>query len=271
MRKGRSSCPTTAPSTPTAASCSWRSRPFRPTRAGLRHSIPAAEARGLRRYGELTDAPVAVAHYWSVANLWTLVDLARMQPRDGQYELELTDAMRFNEMGRFGDRTIGTVPPLELRLEVEELDERADPNTATVVITDTQMLAAGQPLVDEVEQSIAFLLFRYGRWDVETPAEVDAHGRLTSFALQAAPPVEARENVERQGFALVGALSSMYSALFNEVTLDDEGAVRRLDHHSEPGEFGSLIPADYFERPEHQLKLWVLHLQPADEDDDPED
>lgn len=54
------------------------------------------------------------------------------------------------------------------------------------------------------------------------------------------------------------------------ITLDDDDAVRRLDHHSEPGEFGSLIPADYFERSDRQLKLWVLHQQPADEDDDAE-
>jgi hypothetical protein len=236
----------------------------------LRHSIPTAEAEGLRRYGRLTHAPVAVAHYWSAANLWTLVDLDRMQPRDGQYELELAEAMKFNQMGRFGDRTVGTVPPLELRLDVEELGERARADTATVVIRKAQMLAAGQPLVDEVEQHIAFLLFRYGRWDVDTPAEVGPTGRITSFALQAAPP-EAREIVERQGFAMVGALSSMYSAAFNEITLNDEGAVRRLDHHSEPGEFGSLIPADYFERSSRRLKLWVLHQQSDEEDVDSEE
>lgn len=233
----------------------------------LRHRIRAAEAHGLRRYGRLTGAPVAVAHYWSAANLWTLVDLEDMQPRDGQYELEVAEAMKFNQMGRFGDREVGTVPPLVLRLEVEELGERGRPDTATVVIRNAQVLAAGQPLVDEVEQRIAFMLFRYGRWVVDTPAEVDPTGRITSFALQAGPPEEAREIVERQGFAMVGALSSMYSAMFNEITLDDEGAVRRLDHRSEPGELGSLIPADYFERSDRRLKLWVLHLQPHEKDD----
>jgi hypothetical protein len=233
----------------------------------LRHSIPTAEVRALRRYGQLTGAPVAIAHYWSAANMWTLVDLGRMRPGEGRYELELTEALKANQMGRFGDRTIGTVPPLALRLEVEEFGERTQPDTATIVIKDVQMLAAGQPLVDEVEQRIAFLLFRFGGWPVDTPTELDAHGKLASFALEAAPPEEARAMVERQGFAMVGALSSMYSAMFNEITLDDEGAVRRLDHHSEPGEVGSLIPADYFERAERRLALWVLHLQPADPDE----
>lgn len=228
----------------------------------FRHRVPEAEVDGLRRYGALTGAPVAIAHYWSAANLWTLVDLDRMQQRGGQYELKLTEAIRLNQMARFGDRTIGTVPPLELRLEVEELGERLRPDTATVVIRQTQMLAAGKQLADEVEQQIAFLLFRYGSWDIEIPAEIDSAGRITSFALQAAPPEEARKIAERQGFAIVGALSSMFSAMFNEITLDDEGAVRRLDHHSEPGEIGSLIPADYFERSDRRLKLWVLRLQP---------
>lgn len=181
--------------------------------------------------------------------------------------------MKFNQMGRFGDRTVGTVPSLELRLEVEELGERARPDTATVVIRNVQLLAAGQSLVDDVEQRIAFLLFRYGRWDVDIPAEVDPTGRITSFTLQAAPPEDTREMIERQGFAMVGALNSMYSAMFNEITLDDEGAVRRLDHHSEsePGELGTLIPGDYFERSDRHLKLWVLHLQPAEEDADTEE
>ncbi len=69
---------------------------------------------------------------------------------------------------------------------------------------------------------------------------------------------------------LLGALSAMYSAMFTEITLDDDGSVRRLDHHSEPGELGSLIPADYFERPDRQLKLWVFHQEAADGDDDSE-
>jgi hypothetical protein len=232
----------------------------------LHHRIPAAEVHGLRRYGELTDTAVAVAHYWSAANLWTLIDLERMRSRDGRYELGLGEAIKFNQMARFGDRTIGTVPPLELRLEVEELGDRARPDTATVLIKNTQLLAAGQSLEDEVERKIAFLLFRYGRWDLETPAEIDADGRITSIALQAAPPPETRKEVERHGFAMVGALSSMYSAMFNEITLDDEGAVRQLDHHSEPGELGSLIPGDYFERLDRRLKLWVLRVQPANED-----
>ncbi len=242
-----------------------------PSPRRLHHGIPAAEVEGLRRYGELTGSPVAVAHYWSAANLWTLVDLELMQPVNGRYELHLTKAMKFNQMARFGDRTIGTVPPLELRLESEEFGERTHPNTATVVIRDTELRAAGRTLTDGVEKQIAFLLFRYGRWDIETPAEIDSTGRITSISLQAAPPEEMRQVVEEQGFAIVGALSSMYSAMFNEVTLDDEGAVQRLDHHSEPGELGSLIPAGYFERSGRRLKLWVLHLQPADADDPDEE
>lgn len=237
-----------------------------PNPSRLRHAIPAAEVQALRRYGELSGAPVALAHYWSAANLWTLVDLDRLQARGGRYELELTDALKANQMGRFGDRTIGTVPPLALHLTVEEFAPRTEPDIAPVVIKNVQMLAAGRPIVDEVEQRIAFLLFRYGGWPVDTPAELDDDGKLVSFALVAAPPEEMRPIVKGQGFAIVASLSSMYSAIFNEITLDDEGAVQRLDHHSEPGEIGSLIPDDYFERPDRELALWVLHLQPADAD-----
>lgn len=235
-----------------------------PTPRRMRHSIPAAEVHAMHLYGQLTGAPIAIAHYWSSANLWTLVDLDRMRSNGRRYEIELADALKANQMARFGDRTIGTVPPLALRLEVEEIAERNEPDAATINVKEAQMFAAGQPITDEVEQRIAFLLFRFGGWPVDRLADLDAQGKLMSFALQAAPPEDTRAIVERQGFAVVGALSSMYSAMFNEITLDDEGSVRRLDHHSEPGELGSLIPVDYFERSDRRLALWILHLQPAE-------
>jgi hypothetical protein len=59
--------------------------------------------------------------------------------------------MKFNQT-RFGDCMVGTVPPLELRLDVEELGEHVRPDTAHIVIKNTQLLAAGKPLADEVEQ-----------------------------------------------------------------------------------------------------------------------
>lgn len=229
----------------------------------LRHSISAGEFQGLSLYGELTGAPVAIAHYWAVMNVWTLIDLDQMARRGDRYEIELTEAMKLNQMARFGDANIGTVPPLELRLEVEELGERESPDTATIVTRKVELLAAGQELEDEVERRIAFLLFRHGRWEVDMPAETDSDGRVTSVTLRAAPPDDVMEIVERQGFALVGALSSLYSAMFNELTLNDEGAVERLDHHSEPGEFGTLIPADYFDREDRRLSLWVFRQQPG--------
>lgn len=230
----------------------------------LRHSISTSEFEGLRRYGELTGAPVSVAHYWSAFNAWTLVDLDHMRPQGGRFAIGMGEAMRFNQMSRFGDRMIGTKPPLEIRLEVEELGERVDENVARIEIDGLKLCAAGEELTDEVERRIAFSLFRFGKWQHETPAESDADGRIHMISLKAAPRDEEAEVVEEQGFAIVGVLSSMYSALFNEVTLSESGAVQRLDHHSEPGEFGSLIPSDFFERSDRRLRLWVLKLQPAD-------
>jgi hypothetical protein len=230
----------------------------------LSHSMRASEVDGLRRYGALTGAPVAVAHYWSAANIWTLVGLDRLKRSGDTYRLDLTQALKVNEMARFGDLSIGTVPPIALRLTVQEVAERTEPSTATIRIDDVQLLVAGQPILDEVEQRIAFLLFRYGGWPISQPAQLDAEGRLRSFDLEAAPPAEAQELVERQGMAMVGALSSMFSALFNEMTIDDEGGVQLLDHHPEPGELGSLIPPDYWEKPNRQLLLWALRQQLAD-------
>ncbi len=236
----------------------------RPSSQRLWHRIPENEFLGLKRYGELTGAPVAIAHYWSVANLWTLVDLERLQPSERHYRLDLSAALRFNQMSRFGDRMVGTVPPVELRLDVEEVKPRDASREATVLIRDAQILASGRTLHDSHERRIAFLLFRYGRWDIETLAEADSSGQITSFTLRASPPEDAAGLIARQGFAIAGHLSSMVSAVFNDVTLDDLGAVERLDHRFTPGEFGSLIPDDYFERSDRALRLWVLEVQAAD-------
>jgi hypothetical protein len=77
----------------------------------LRHSISTSEFEGLRRYGELTGAPVSVAHYWSAFNAWTLVDLDHMRPEGSRVAIGMGEAMRFNQMSRFGDRMIGTSGP----------------------------------------------------------------------------------------------------------------------------------------------------------------
>jgi hypothetical protein len=230
----------------------------------LRHSISTSEFEGLRRYGELTGTPVSVAHYWSAFNAWTLVDLHHMQPDGRRFAIDVGQAMRFNQMSRFGDRMIGTKPPLELRLEVEELRKRVDGNVARIQVTGVKLRAAGEELTDELERQIAFSLFRFGKWQHGTPVESGTDGRIHSISLKAVPPEEDDEVFERQEFAVVGVLSSMYSALFNEVTLNEAGAVERLDHHSEPGEFGSLIPPDFFKRPARRLRLWVLEVQPSD-------
>jgi hypothetical protein len=227
------------------------------------HSIRVSEVEGLRRYGELTGVPVSVAHYWSGPNLWTLIDLQHLRPSGNRSEIEIGEAMRFNQMRRFGDRIIATKPPLELRLRVDEHGERGE-NVATVEITELKQFAAGEELVDEFERRVAFLLLRFGRWQHETLAELGSEGRIQAISLKVTPPPEELENVENQGFAMVGILSSMYSALFNEATLDDAGAVQRLDHYSEPGEFGTLIPSDYPETPDQRLRLWIFDVQPAD-------
>jgi hypothetical protein len=53
------------------------------------HRLRAKEVSGLRRYGELMGVPIAIAHYWTAWNLWTVVDLDALSRRGQQYEIDL--------------------------------------------------------------------------------------------------------------------------------------------------------------------------------------
>jgi hypothetical protein len=60
-----------------------------PTHTSEPYRLSAAELEGLRRYGDLMDVPVALAHYWSAWNRWTLVGLDQLVRRGSVYQLSL--------------------------------------------------------------------------------------------------------------------------------------------------------------------------------------
>ena len=57
-----------------------------------------------------------LAHYWSAANQWTVVDPQVLERRKGKLVLRFETAMMANELGRMGDSMIGTRAPLTLSL-----------------------------------------------------------------------------------------------------------------------------------------------------------
>lgn len=237
---------------------------IRPGRALKPYALRSSDVDALNRYAQLTNASLLFALYWPDMNQWTLVPEQAFERKASKRQIDVCGAMMANQMFRLGDATIGTTPPLTLSIELEAVEEPMEGGVVPMRITKAEMSAAGVPLHDGLESNIAWTLFRYGRWEVgeqQTPHQ-DGDGWRIDFVSRPPGP-EAQQLAERQGFMGVGALSSLYSSLFNEATLDEDGHVEQLVHEPIPGMIGALIPSDYWEQSDRQLKLWRLEEHPA--------
>lgn len=229
------------------------------------HTISSTEMRGLRRYGELLGTPVAVAHYWTRWNIWTMVGLEQLKPRGSRYGINIADALVANTLARLGDRMIATRPPLTLTLSVEDIGKEArdrDTEQRAVRVTDARISVAGSTLHDDTEIKIAWFLLRFGDWEAEDPQIRMSDEAVQTIDISANPSPENLAQAEREGFATVGMLSSMYSRIYNELTLAPDGAVRELRHEPDPGELAALIPSDYWDRSDRTLPLWRFQAEP---------
>jgi len=229
--------------------------------------LRAGDVEAWRRWGELTDAPVALALWWAVPGQWTLTSLDRLRPRGSKLEIDLIDAMAANEMSRLGDCLLGTRPPLVFRLHVKQ-EDAVDPETsrALVRVTDVDLLAGGRTLEDELERRIASYFLRFGKWEVEQEPQHGPGGDVVTIDLVARPPVVDDQDAATQDFASVGMLSSLYAALFDEATLSAKGEVDELDVRPDPGALAKLIPDDFWDRADRALPLWRLNIHPVDPD-----
>jgi hypothetical protein len=233
---------------------------------GLEARIGIDELEALESYAELNNTRLLLAHYWSQANLWTLVDASVVARNGSVAKLKLTDAMRANEMCFLGDATIATTPPLVLRLSADPEapqtlgDEEADGRCrVSFTIDEAEVLAAGTTLTDDEERRIAQALMQFGPWEVEETADLGENDKIVSVDFTHRP-AEEQPDVPHQS---VGALSSLFSASFNQATLDEEGTPSRLAVDPEPGRMGDLIPADYWSREGRHLALWCFVVSPS--------
>lgn len=226
--------------------------------------ISPAEMDGLRTYADLTGARLVLAHYWSRFNVWTLSDAALYATPAGAV-IELEQAMRANEMGTLGDRSLATAHPLALRLHADQANPRSlDPagpgeQLASFVIGEVSVLSQDRVLIDPLEARVALFLMYFGGWEVEQTAQL-ADGKVTAVDFSFIPVEEARSGPPP---AMVGALSSMYTTFFNFATLDDDGNVSKLRREPTPGGLAELVPDDYFDNPDRRLPLWRFTLQPS--------
>ena len=236
--------------------------------------MKVGELDALATYAALTRARPVVAHYWAAANMWTAVDASVLKRRHGYASVDIGSAMKANEMVLLGDSMLATSAPLALRLTA---DPRA-PSTlapevdgtrlAEFVIGAVSVLGPRGEIVAEEERRLALFMMFYGGWDLHTvPIVEDESLVAVDHIFEPMAPPEEDESlraIEPAPFANAGFLSSMYSAMYNVATLDDDGSVRRLRHEPQPGALRKLVPEDYWEREDRVLELWRFQMQPSE-------
>ena len=221
------------------------------------YRIRSADVEAMVRYADLAKIPLRMAIYWAPWNQWTLNDPTRFT-RDGNYsEIEFFQAMRENEMAVLGDESIGTVYPLTLKLNAMlDKPRKISPDGQVLMHIEGWEIFAGEiPLEDRAEQNIAFYLMMYGRWNYDGGhIELD-EGGLPVAAVHTVSPEDITPN---QGFEIVDSLSSLYSQVYNSLTLED-GRVSRLNVNN-PTSIAPVIPRGFQKK---QLPLWRFILQPS--------
>jgi hypothetical protein len=226
-----------------------------------------ADLDALARYAAATHSRLLYAHYWSVFNTWTLVDTSVISRRGRRGRLELTDALMANELATFGDRMVGTKPPLTMSLIADKHHPRSEvPNTAgeeaRFTIADVEFSCGGAAIVDQLERSIALSLMYYGSWPSELQVRGGPDGLIEALDCVSRPAGPADE-IEAQGFAFAGTLSSLYSTQYNAATLGDHGAVVALGSVGAPRTIGALVPKDYWDTTARPLPLWLMEVRPS--------
>ena len=215
----------------------------------------------LERYASVFGKPVRIATYWSRWRLWTLVSTEHLPRGGNDRNLTMSKALKTNEMADIGDFTIGTVPPLRLRVTADRaksVPRVAKSPTETehlFTIGGVEMHSGDVKIIDPAEQSIAFYLMTHAPWQEREPVPEMEDGKLVAVDFIKEP---AQDEIPGEDFAMVAPMSSMISDAYLDLTTE-ESVVQRLSPNVSPGSLGMLIDPGY--RGKH-LRLWRFYQQP---------
>jgi hypothetical protein len=217
-----------------------------------------ADLDALRRYAGLTRSEPKVAIYWTRTGMWFLVDPDRFTVEGDGASIPMTTAMAESEMASLGDAMVGLVPPLEFRIDFEELPPFTELDDqgrreAKAVIRRTSISAGGKQLRSKTDARLAFYLIWNGRWP-ETQHDDFENDRLKAVRFVFEP----QEWQPEQGFAIAGFLSELIARSF-WLRTSDEGVVTRLRARLDPRTEGLVIPVDV---KISALGLRILRLRP---------
>ena len=122
-------------------------------------------------------------------------------------------------------------------------------------IAKVEKWCGNQLMQTKIENDLVMFLLLHSDWEEDEEIVLsDDGGRLKRISWTLRPP----EQDARQNFAVVGALSSLYSSLYMSMTASS-GSVTSLAREPDVGMLPRLVPAG-FQSP--RLPLWHLVVSP---------
>jgi hypothetical protein len=225
-----------------------------PTRQRLQ--LRKVDVDKLAAYARAVGCPLKFALYWARWRIWTLVNADDFDPVGTKLVIDMLKAAVVSDLGEIGDRTIGTTPPLTLRLTVDPTKDRsiAEGGEAKFTIGDAKLLCGGKEITNPTEQAIAYMFMQYGDWEGGEPIAIISDDELAAIDFKWTPRERSNEG---ENFEMIGRLSTMFARYFAEQTIGSDGLVQ-TEADMVPGWFRPLID------PAHKsdaLPLWRFIIQ----------
>lgn len=221
-----------------------------------RRLMKRAYREQLEAYATATGGQLKLAVYWARWAIWTLVSPDKFVDMNGDLTLDMISAMKASELGELGDRTIGTKPPLRLRIiaDPEKTDAIAADGTVKITIGGAEVFCGDEEIRDPLELEIAWMFMQYGQWEESGPFAEVKNDELRAIEFKWEPAQQ-----ENDGFEMIGTLSRMFARYYAEMTVNDQEAVQ-VHAPLRPGWFAPLVSPDYKGK---NLPLWRFFLQPG--------
>lgn len=220
-----------------------------PTRQRLQ--LRKADVDKLVAYSQAVGCQLKLALYWARWRIWTLVDVADLDPVGTKLTINMLDAAVVSELAEIGDRTVGTKPPLSIRFMADLAKKRSITEDGEVEFTigGSKLLCANKEITDPAEREIAWMFIQYGEWQGNEPVAITSNNELEAIEFNWSPRERSNEG---QAFEIIGRLSTMFASYYAERTFDPNGLVQ-TEADMVPNWFRSLID------PAHKndaLPLW---------------
>jgi hypothetical protein len=215
--------------------------------------MSAAYLASLQSYADTVGAPLKLAIFWSLWNIWTVVSPDRFRRPRGELRTTMQEAVVANELGRLGEVTIMTRPPLRLVFgAAADMPKSLSPEGMSRFIIGSAKLFCGEvELTDVRDRKLAEVLLLYGEWPADGPFAVVDDGQFAGVEFIAKP-----EESSSQGFDVIGLAIRIFSRFYAAQTIEGDQVIQ-LHGEAAPDWFAPLANWDF---KKSELPIWLFRI-----------